>query len=232
MSDETPTYETEVAPSDAEPTKELTNELTEEPAEEAADEDEFDVEALPGGLEAALEAILMVTDEPVSLDQLASALEVTPERLGRTLDALRDHYDTTARGFALRELDTGWRIYSRAELAPAVEKFMLDGARARLSKAALETLAVIAYRQPVSRARVGAVRGVNVDGVVRTLVSKGLITEVGLDPEHGAVLYGTTGYFLDRLGIGSLEELPPLAPYLPEVEEVAERFDGNDLVEP
>ena len=103
-----------------------------------------------------------------------------------------------------------------------VERFILDGQQARLTQASLETLAVIAYRQPISRARVGAVRGVNVDGVVRTLLTRGLITEVGLDAEHGAVLYGTTSFFLQRLGISSLDELPPLAPYLPDIDDVDE----------
>lgn len=187
-----------------------------------APRDEFDVRALPGGLAGAIEAIVMVVEEPVTATQLASALEVPePEVLG-VLHDLRSHYDQGERGFTLSEVDGGWRVYARHELAPAVEKFLTDGAQARLTKAALETLAVIAYRQPVSRARVGAVRGVNVDGVVRTLLTRGLITEVGLDSEHGAVLYGTTTFFLQRLGISSLDELPALAPYLPDVEELAE----------
>ncbi|WP_341746818.1 SMC-Scp complex subunit ScpB [Dermatophilus congolensis] len=187
--------------------------------------EDFGVDELPGGLKAALEAVVMVVEEPVTVEQLSSALSVSSQRVEATLEELRDEYDSQGRGFSLRCTEIGWRIYSRAELGPAVEKFVLEGARARLTKAALETLAIIAYRQPVSRARISAVRGVNVDGVVRTLLSKGLITEMGLDPEHGAVLYGTTPYFLDRLGVGSLDDLPPLAPYLPEVEEVTDRLD-------
>lgn len=180
----------------------------------------FDVAALPGGLDAAIEAIVMVVEEPATPTQLASALEVPEPEVRGVLHRLRAHYDQQGRGFTLSEIDGGWRIVARHELAPAVEKFLTDGAQARLTKAALETLAVIAYRQPVSRARVGAVRGVNVDGVVRTLLTRGLITEVGLDSEHGAVLYGTTGFFLQRLGISNLDELPALAPYLPDIDEM------------
>ena len=186
--------------------------------------DAFDVSVLPGGLRAAVEAVVMVVEEPVTPTQLASALEVPEPEVQEVLRGLRSHYDQQQRGFTLAEIDGGWRIVARHELAPAVEKFLLDGAQARLTKAALETLAVIAYRQPVSRARVGAVRGVNVDGVVRTLLTRGLITEVGLDAEHGAVLYGTTSFFLQRLGISSLDELPALAPYLPDLD--ADDADG------
>ena len=117
-------------------------------------------------------------------------------------------------------------MYSRSDYAPVVEKFLLDGQQAKLTQASLETLAVIAYRQPVSRARVGAVRGVNVDGVVRTLISRGLVEERG-QGEGGAILYGTTTYFLQRLGISSLDELPPLAPYLPDVDVLDEIAEGG-----
>jgi segregation and condensation protein B len=112
----------------------------------------------------------------------------------------------------------GWRIYSRAEYAGVVERFMLDGQTAKLTQAALETLAIVAYRQPVSRARVGAVRGVNVDAVMRTLLTRGLVEEAGHDHETGAVLYRTTTYFLHRIGLSSVDELPALAPYLPEMD--------------
>ena len=120
------------------------------------------------------------------------------------------------------------QVYSRSDYAPVVEKFLLDGQQARLTQASLETLAVIAYKQPVSRSRIGAVRGVNVDGVVRTLLSRGLIEERG-EGEGGAILYGTTPYFLQRLGLDSLDDLPPLAPYLPDVDlldEIAEAGRG------
>ncbi len=177
---------------------------------------ELDLDAMPGGAKAAIEAILMVVDEPVTAIALATALEVPVESVEAVLrDLDRDYAD---RGFALREVAGGWRIYSRPEYAAAVERFILDGATAKLTQASLETLAVIAYRQPISRGRIGAVRGVNVDGVVRTLLARGLIEEIGAEPESGALLYGTTGYFLERLGLRDLAELPALAPYLPEVD--------------
>lgn len=177
---------------------------------------ELDLDAMPGGAKAAIEAILMVVDEPVTAIALAMALEVPVESVEAVLrDLDRDYAD---RGFALREVAGGWRIYSRPEYAAAVERFILDGATAKLTHASLETLAVIAYRQPISRGRIGAVRGVNVDGVVRTLLARGLIEEIGAEPESGALLYGTTGYFLERLGLRDLAELPALAPYLPEVD--------------
>ena len=177
---------------------------------------ELDLDAMPGGPKAAIEAILMVVDEPVTAIALAMALEVPVESVEAVLrDLDRDYAD---RGFALREVAGGWRIYSRPEYAAAVERFILDGATAKLTQASLETLAVIAYRQPISRGRIGAVRGVNVDGVVRTLLARGLIEEIGAEPESGALLYGTTGYFLERLGLRDLAELPALAPYLPEVD--------------
>lgn len=176
----------------------------------------LDIDAMPGGAKAAIEAILMVTDEPVTPVALATALEVTLEQVLGHLATLEQEY--VDRGFALREVAGGWRIYSRPEYAAAVERFILEGATARLTQASLETLAVVAYRQPISRGRIGAVRGVNVDGVVRTLLARGLIEEVGSEPESGALLYGTTGYFLERLGLRDLAELPALAPYLPEVD--------------
>lgn len=185
---------------------------------EAAEQAPFDVEDFPGGAPGAIEAVLMVVDEPVTEVALASALELPVEAVAGHLRALAADYDGADRGFTLRSVAGGWRIYSRADYAPVVEKFLLDGQQARLTQASLETLAVIAYRQPVSRSRVSAVRGVNVDGVVRTLLTRGLIEEVGSDDEGGAALYGTTSYFLQRLGLGSLDELPALAPYLPEVD--------------
>ena len=189
----------------------------------------LDVAAFPGGLRAALEAVLMVVDEPVSEMALATALEVTVEDLAAALVDLEEEYSRDLRGFTLRRVGGGWRMYSRSDYAPVVEKFVLDGQQSRLTQASLETLAVIAYRQPISRSRVSAVRGVNVDGVVRTLLSRGLIEEVGSEHESGAVLYGTTTYFLERLGLGSLDDLPALAPYLPEVDvldEIAEAGRG------
>jgi segregation and condensation protein B len=142
------------------------------------------------------------------------------------LAELKDDYDRAGRGFELREVAGGWRMFSRAEYAPVVERFVIDGQQARLTQASLETLAVVAYRQPVSRSRVSAVRGVNVDGVMRTLVTRGLVEERGTDGESGAILYGTTSYFLERLGLTSIDELPALAPFLPEVDALDDVASG------
>jgi segregation and condensation protein B len=196
------------------------------PAVEGADEQiAFDLSTFPGGARSAIEAVLMVVDEPVTELSLASALELPVEDVLEHLRALEEQYAADQRGFTLRSVAGGWRVYSRPEFAPVVEKFVLDGQQARLTQASLETLAVIAYRQPVSRARVSAVRGVNVDGVVRTLVSRGLIEEVEDVGESGAVLYRTTTYFLQRLGLSSLDELPALAPYLPDVDVIDELIE-------
>jgi segregation and condensation protein B len=200
------------------------------PVDDAADEQfAFDVNDFPGGARSAIEAVLMVVDQPITEMALASALEVPVDDVRDHLSALEEEYAAQQRGFTLRSVAGGWRIYSRSDYAPVVEKFLLDGQQAKLTQASLETLAVIAYRQPISRSRVSAVRGVNVDGVVRTLLNRGLIEELGSDGEGGAFLYGTTDYFLQRLGLGSLEELPALAPYLPEVDvldEIAEQGRG------
>lgn len=171
----------------------------------------------------------MVVDEPVRVEDLASAFGVPVSEVRANLEGLEVEYRAQQRGFTLREVDGAWRMYSRPAYADAVERFLLDGQQARLTQAALETLAVIAYRQPISRSRVGAIRGVNVDGVTRTLTTRGLITEVGHDPESGATLYGTTPYFLQRLGLSTLDELPPLAPYLPDaaiIDELVEQGHG------
>lgn len=198
----------------------------------------FDAEAAPGGVRGALEAVLMVADEPVAEIRLAAALNVTVERVRETLLELQSEYDgytgqgriaesaPRQRGFELRNVADGWRIYSRSSFAPIVAQFVLEGQSARLSQAALETLAVIAYRQPVSRSRVSAIRGVNVDSVVRTLTQRGLIAEAATDPESGATLWGTTPYFLERLGIGSVAELPQLSPHLPGLENLGD-FDDT-----
>jgi segregation and condensation protein B len=178
----------------------------------------FDLNDFAGGARAAIEAVLMVIDEPVTELSLASALELPVEDVLQHLHSLAADYDQSNRGFAVKAIAGGWRIYSRSEYAPVVEKFLLDGAQAKLTQAALETLAVVAYRQPVSRSRISSVRGVNVDGVVRTLLTRGLIEEMSAEGENGATLYATTSYFLQRLGLGSLDELPALAPYLPEVD--------------
>jgi segregation and condensation protein B len=194
-------------------------------SDQPADLPDFDLNDFAGGARSAIEAVLMVIDEPVPEIALASALGLPVEDVLEALRALAAEYDESNRGFAVRQIAGGWRIYSRPEYAPVVEKFLLDGAQAKLTQAALETLAVIAYRQPVSRGRVSSVRGVNVDGVVRTLLTRGLIQEMTEEGESGATLYGTTPYFLERLGLRSLDELPALAPYLPEVDVLDELAD-------
>ncbi|MBV9446326.1 MAG: SMC-Scp complex subunit ScpB [Streptosporangiaceae bacterium] len=167
-------------------------------------------------LRNSLEAILLVADEPVPVVMLAQVLERPRDEIAAALKELAVFYDERQRGFDLREIAGGWRFYTREEYAPLVERFVRDGQEVRLTQAALETLAVVAYRQPVSRARVSAVRGVNCDGVMRTLTLRGLVEEAGTDHETGAILYRTTGYFLERLGLASLDELPDLAPFLPD----------------
>ena len=188
------------------------NERTGGEAQEVA---ELAVDQLPGGLRAAVEAVLMVIDEPVTEPLVAAALEVSPTAVRDVLEQLSADYDEQERGFMLRRYAGGWRVYSRTECAPAVERFLRGGAQARLSQAALETLAVIAYRQPISRARVSAVRGVSVDGVVRTLLARGLVAEIPPENPAAAMLFGTTDLFLQRMGVSDLDELPALAPYLP-----------------
>jgi len=184
-------------------------------------------EAEPGGepgpsLEACLEAILMVVDEPVAEVVLAQVIERPRDEVARALRELAAGYDEQRRGYDLRQVAGGWRFYTREECAPVVERFVRDGQEVRLTQAALETLAVVAYRQPVSRSRVSAVRGVNCDAVMRTLTLRGLVEEAGTEHETGAILYRTTGYFLERLGLASLDELPELAPFLPDqIEDVA-----------
>lgn len=203
-----------------------------------------DVGSLPGGARAALEAVLMVIDEPATAAGLAAGLNLTADVVEELLAELQREYNgytvnapdvhdasfngfgATPRGFELRNIAGGWRIYSRAEFADIVGGFVLEGQTARLTQAALETLAVIAYRQPVSRARVSAIRGVNVDSVVRTLTQRGLIEDSGTDPESGAILYRTTSYFLERMGIGSVAELPQLSPHLPGLEGIEEFYDS------
>lgn len=171
-------------------------------------------------LRPSLEAILMIADEPLPAVMLASAIGHPTDTVVDALVDLAGEYTEQGRGFELREVAGGWRFYTRDEYADAVAAFVLDGQQAKLSQAALETLAVVAYRQPISRSRISAIRGVNVDGVVRTLVTRGLIEDRGSDATSGATLYGTTPYFLERMGLGSLEELPPLAPLLPELDDL------------
>jgi segregation and condensation protein B len=171
-------------------------------------------------LRPSLEALLMIADQPLDEATLASAVGAPVHEVQGALAELAVEYAEQGRGFELRNVAGGWRYYTREEFAPVVEAFVLDGQQARLTQAALETLAVVAYKQPVSRARVSAIRGVNVDGVMRTLLTRGLVEEAGEDPSTGAHLYRTSSYFLERIGVTSLDELPELAPYLPDLEDL------------
>ncbi|SCF23663.1 SMC-Scp complex subunit ScpB [Micromonospora chokoriensis] len=174
-------------------------------------------------LRGALEAILLVVDEPVSELVLAQVLEQPAERVGPMLDDIAAGYTAAGHGFELRRAAGGWRLYTRPEYATYVERFVLDGQSVRLTQAALETLAVVAYKQPVTRSRISAIRGVNCDGVIRTLVTRGLVEECGTETDSGAFLYKTTTLFLEKLGLNTVHELPPLAPFLPDdVEELAD----------
>lgn len=167
----------------------------------------------------AIEAILMVAQEPVDPHLLAQLLEVAPARVEELCDELRTAYERDDRGFVLARVAGGYRFQSHAEMAPYVERAVLEGQSARLSSAALETLAIVAYKQPISRAQVAAIRGVNVDGVMRTLQQRGYIEEVGRDPGPGqATLFGTSREFLERLGLDRIEDLPPIADLFPSAE--------------
>jgi segregation and condensation protein B len=184
------------------------------PAEEPAEEP---LELLgPEELHGGLEALLFVMDDPIDEQTLATALRCTPEQVRSALADLVETYDQRQAGITLRRVGEGWRLYTREEHAAVVERYLVDGQRSRLTQAALETLAVIAYRQPVTRARISGIRGVGVDGVMRTLITRGLVHEVGTDPDSGGGLYATTPLFLERLGLTGLADLPDLAPFLPE----------------
>jgi segregation and condensation protein B len=191
---------------------------------ESVDQDGTDLDDEPDDdlgaptLAAGLEALLLVSDAPQDVSALAAAVRRPVDEVRTTLEALAADYRDAGRGFDLRELAGGWRFYTHPDCAPLIERHVRDGQQARLTQAALETLAVVAYRQPVSRARISAVRGVNVDGVIRTLTTRGLIAEAGHDESSGAILYRTTELFLERLGLRSLDELPPVAEYLPDIE--------------
>ena len=201
--------------------------MNEEHDESPVDDSSIDEGGVPDVLEVihdgpqpdvrtALEAVLLVVDEPVAEVVLAQVLERPTEEVAQLLRNLAAEYDEQGRGFELRNVSGGWRLYTRESCSAYVERFVRDGQQARLTQAALETLAVVAYRQPVSRSRIAGIRGVNVDAVMRTLVTRGLITEVGSERESGAILYGTTPYFLERLGLDTVDELPPLSDYLPD----------------
>ncbi|WP_338051674.1 SMC-Scp complex subunit ScpB [Pseudonocardia acidicola] len=201
-----------VAPAPAEP----------EPAEITDDPSVLPALATDSELDAALEALLLVVDAPTEEQALAGALDQPVDRVRSGLRRLSERYTAAGRGIDLRRVGEGWRFYTRDTYAPYVERLLLDGQRARLTRAALETLAVVAYRQPVTRARVSAVRGVNCDGVLRTLLTRGLVEEAGVDGATQGTLFRTTELFLERLGLASVDELPPLAPLLPDVDAIDE----------
>jgi segregation and condensation protein B len=198
--------------------------VTSEPVEDGPTSDNSTLAVPVAALRPSLEALLMLADQPMDQVSLASAVGYPVREVVTALEALAAEYTEQGRGFELRNVAGGWRYYTREAYAAVVEAFVLDGQQARLTQAALETLAVVAYKQPVSRARVSAVRGVNVDGVMRTLLTRGLVEEAGHDGEHGATLYRTTAYFLERIGVTSIDELPELAPYLPEMDDLEDEL--------
>ena len=202
----------------------MSEQEVETPVVESAEDTQLSHVFDPAALARSIEAILMVVDEPVTELTLASVLQVTVDQVVDALEGLVPTYED--RGFSLKAINGGWRFYSHPDCSAVVEKFVLDGQQNRLTQAALETLAVIAYRQPVSRARVSAIRGVNVEAVMKTLITRGLVDEYGIENETGAILYKSTSYFLERLGLNKLEDLPPLAPHLPDIDGLDEILDS------
>jgi segregation and condensation protein B len=176
-------------------------------------------------LEAAVEAVLLLADEPMDILTLATLVRRPADQVEAVVRGLSAQYTEDGRGFDLREVGGGWRFYTRGDCAEVVSRFVVDGQQARLTQAALETLAIVAYRQPISRGRISAVRGVNVDGVVRTLITRGLVEEAGMEPGGHATMLRTTPYLLERLGIASLSELPPLADHVPTYAEIGDLVD-------
>lgn len=200
------------------------------------------VEAIPGGVKSAIEAILAVAEAPVSVRELSAALIVSERAVEHALDQLYREYNgeesgygedenrvaPEPRGFQLRNIAGGWKLYARDDFAPWVARFVTRSKSATLSKPAYETLAVIAYQQPVTRTRVASIRGVNADAAIRQLLQRQLIREAGREAGSGATLYETTELLLAKLGLNSLEELPALAPFLPDDTEAAVLAEGND----
>ncbi|WP_082564035.1 MULTISPECIES: SMC-Scp complex subunit ScpB [unclassified Nocardioides] len=233
MTDETGAPVNEAEQTEAETPAEPTIDADTATEADAAPEADPETLAVPvTELRPSLEAILMVADQPLDLVTLASSVGYRVEETGQALAGLAAEYDEQGRGFELRNVAGGWRFYTRDEFAAVVEAFVLEGQQARLTQAALETLAVVAYKQPVSRARVSAIRGVNVDGVMRTLLTRGLVEEAGQDGETGANLYRTTTYFLERIGVTDITDLPELAPFLPDMadmeDDLAALAGGSD----
>ena len=191
---------------------------------DVADEPELEDDELA----RVLEALLLVVDTPAPAEALAAATGQPVYRIIAKLPQMAAEFTARDSGIDLREAGGGWRMYTRSRFAPYVERMLLDGSRSKLTRAALETLAVVAYRQPVTRARVSAVRGVNVDAVIRTLLARGLVTEAGTDHDSGAVTFATTELFLERLGLSSLSDLPDIAPLLPDVDVIEDLSESLD----
>ena len=188
---------------------------------------DFSVDDFPGGLDACLEAILMVADQPQQPADLSRVLATDEGEVAEALERMAASYDVENRGFELRHTARGWQFANRVEFEPVVSAFVTDGQTARLSQAALEALAIIAYQQPVTRAQIAAIRGVNSDGVVRSLAVRGLIREDGVDPESRAALLVTTPLFLDHMGLDSLDRLPSLAPFMPSAAEALQETEDS-----
>lgn len=224
MTDPMPTADENVDMAIDESTDSLTDSDAVPTAVDASGTPSMDL-ADPAILRGAIEALLFVADGPLDVTQLAAAVQRPAMEVVEALATITADLDHRNTGWQLRPAATGFRLYTRDQFAPIVETFLLEGQRSKLSQAALETLAVIAYKQPVTRARISAIRGVNVDGVVRTLLSRELITESGTDPETGGGLYRTTDAFLEKMGIASVDELPSLAPLLPELD----TLDSDEL---
>lgn len=179
-------------------------------------------------LRSALEAILMVIDEPVKIEVLAQITNTPIQDVEKELDAISFELEERQSGYLLRQVAGGWRFYTNEECWPIVEKFVKEGQPTKLTQASLETLAVIAYKQPVSKGRISAIRGVNVDSVIRTLLNRGLIEEAGIEHESQSILYRTTNYFLEKLGINDLGQLPPVADYLPDMSALDSLIEDTD----
>ena len=179
-------------------------------------------------LRAALEAILMVIDEPVKVEILAQITDTPVADVDKELANMAYELEQRQSGFLLRQVAGGWRFYTNEECWPIVEKFVKEGQPTKLTQASLETLAVVAYKQPVSKGRISAIRGVNVDSVIRTLLNRGLIEEAGLEHESQSILYRTTSYFLEKLGINDLSDLPAVADYLPDMSALDSLIEDAD----
>lgn len=194
---------------------------------------DFSVDDFPGGLRSCLEAILMVAEQPQTSDDLARVLALDEREVDEALADMRAEYDgdetkgIAPRGFELRHTARGWQFANRVVFEPVVSAFVTDGQTARLSQAALEALAIVAYKQPVTRAQIAAIRGVNSDGVVRALNVRGLIRENGTDEDSHAALLVTTGLFLEKMGLESIDQLPQLAPFMPSKGDVVDQARGD-----